>query len=1745
MSTDTTNLDETKTTEASEAQPILDRNIELLLTRAHEPPRMRPQARASVLATLKARTSGTQAPPAANVTALPSRRTVALAVGAVVAIAAAVLLAVGLRTLSSDETTDEGGAVLERIANEDAAPRRVALPDGSSVVLRRGAAIERVGPRSIRLVDGEVLVDVAPSEEPFVVHTEHGRAVALGTRFTVRRIVDAIDAAVVRGTVRIENEGGEAMLGAGEHGRLASATAPSKHLGERLSHELSWAHDALSELDDAPKPPVRRGNLVARDQWSEQDWPLPMRELVVDVHVEDGIARTTIDQTFFNHTQRQLEGVYSFPLPTDAAISRLAMYVDGKLMEGGIVERQRGRDVYESIVYQRRDPALLEWMKGSEFRVRIFPLPARTEKRILLSYTQPLPSSYGEQQLTVPIPEIDLPVDVVEYHVHVEGSDLTVESDSHPLESYGDHDVVFVAKNHTIGDDLRLTLRGEVEPDRGRIVGHSDDTGDYAMVRAQPTLTQSAGHVARSWVVLYDTSASRNPSELVAQGELLRQFLHQMDEGDRVSVVAFDTEVRAMTQAWSRVDALDPATLDAFLTEQARIAAGATDLGAALDDAVARLASETQAPHILILGDGTATDGIDAIDELRDRVQGKATVVAASIGDGTDTRTLEALADATGGMTLSLQPGEDLGWRAFETISTLNGPRLLDVKVTLLDADGTPIPDVDPLVPHRTLAHGEGLTVLARGEDLAVTAGAVKLEGQLAGSAWSQTLPLTAESRPAAYLPRLWAQAQIEAWLEDDATAHQQEITELGMKRFLITPYTSLLVLENDAMYEQFEVTRPKATDWAHYESPATIKVVYEPMGTSPLDGLFVDASTRILRDPVPMLSAGGSVFLPSAGEGLAFGLGLRGTGRGGGGLGKSGLAIDTVTLDLADVTTETSDVDEDMADDLRLEAEQTIVSSRSSSSHALDYRREASTRAAPVQEQQARRRRAGPVGGSVGWWGRYGYGHTALPTPMALHYASDWRLDDPTHFVPGMLADDYDYARERLLADPTFPEGSIDDDARRLVREARDALSATRYELEDGTVLVVDAQGRFARTTTTPEGLVEQVVYDGDDAWALYEELGLGVRRRIGPTAPLLLTTSVPWVLPSAEHLARWYDVTTPRERTLRLVRAADPDGEATEIELDADGRVVAITRGGIATRMLHAADGITITTGAASLKLTRTAGATTIPAVDESAWTIAELPLRTDDHWEPQLAGLEQGSDAWRHIQWQRLATAVANNDRSRGAAVLHELIEHVPTVSPGALTLGAQAVRWLPEADRRALATSSREDAPSRWVAALADDPSWRSETFRPLAASEPGGLIGTLATYRAALARLDRGDNAPLRKAAEQFVDDHGDSKLAYVLVHRVNGALGWRAPGPTAELWGKLAEHGAWRVAARYSAGQALYNTGRYEESAEHFLASIDAALDRGEPPLLDYYVQQGITMGRGEASFRHAWSRWRKLAGTTEDLGLRASFVSHAVSLGHVDDVRRVVATVSDDQLDDAEGTLTLADQLVSGGQTQDAWRLVQRLLERDEDAKKDGALLSLASTISEQQGRIADAATYLEQAMALDDDVSLTLPQVRADYQRLMRLHTQLARSPLDADEAAEHRTAALEVAARWRHEDPDNAAIDLACAELFVDDPEQAWRFLSSIIERHPAEGNAYAQVAEALEREARFEPADRVWEDASRVEPTNPTWLLQRAENALALGRDKDALALLDRIDDGEWQERFFQIEQQAKQLLRSVK
>jgi Ca-activated chloride channel family protein len=135
-----------------------------------------------------------------------------------------------------------------------------------------------------------------------------------------------------------------------------------------------------------PEPPPCR-------EFDCPPFPRPLSQLEikyhhVDVVIEDQVAETHVDQIFYNPNDWAMEGTYIFPLPMDAVVSNFTMWVDGEPVDGKVLSAEEARRIYEEIVMQQRDPALLEYVGRGAVQASIFPIPPKGERRIELRYTQ-------------------------------------------------------------------------------------------------------------------------------------------------------------------------------------------------------------------------------------------------------------------------------------------------------------------------------------------------------------------------------------------------------------------------------------------------------------------------------------------------------------------------------------------------------------------------------------------------------------------------------------------------------------------------------------------------------------------------------------------------------------------------------------------------------------------------------------------------------------------------------------------------------------------------------------------------------------------------------------------------------------------------------------------------------------------------------------------------------------------------------------------------------------------------------------------------------------------------------------------------------------------------------------------------------------------------------------------------------------------------------------------------------------
>src|SRR5882724_3669936 len=115
--------------------------------------------------------------------------------------------------------------------------------------------------------------------------------------------------------------------------------------------------------------------------------PLAMLSHQVQINIEDQVAVTRVEQVFRNHTDRQLEATYVFPVPKGASVRKFSMWVDGKEVPGELVEAKKAREIYTSIVQRTQDPGLLEYLDNNLLRLRVFPVPPKGDLKIAISYT--------------------------------------------------------------------------------------------------------------------------------------------------------------------------------------------------------------------------------------------------------------------------------------------------------------------------------------------------------------------------------------------------------------------------------------------------------------------------------------------------------------------------------------------------------------------------------------------------------------------------------------------------------------------------------------------------------------------------------------------------------------------------------------------------------------------------------------------------------------------------------------------------------------------------------------------------------------------------------------------------------------------------------------------------------------------------------------------------------------------------------------------------------------------------------------------------------------------------------------------------------------------------------------------------------------------------------------------------------------------------------------------------------------
>ncbi|MBL4686220.1 MAG: FecR domain-containing protein [Nannocystaceae bacterium] len=707
------------------------------------------------------------------------------------------------------------------------------LADGTKVRLNEDTALKvptTKWPRRFELTRGEIVTVTAAGGEPIEIVAGSETLSVIAGEAQARNIGDARHYAVISGHASLKTPSKTIEMGPG-----ASLDAPlpedTYKDGPELSlaaiDETAWTRTFASAARMTETVPRGVGSLTARRAGSRSEKQhLRLTDQKVTVNIAGRVAHTEIEQTFFNDRPVVLEGIYRFPLPSDGSISGLGLLVGNRWMKGEVLEKQRARNIFSQIVDATipRDPALLEWEQGNMFKLRVFPIPGRGARKVRLSYTQVLPVVAGKLRYRFPMGGSGAggtPIDNFTFTVNVDRSELDtqqlaeIDTPMLALNQRLDGDTVRLStsvKNFIPTSDLGVDVPLAQAAHRVHAATHLDKDGQaYFMLALRPEFdsgrTEGATHV--SFVV--DRSHSTTPELLTMAQGIVQAMASTLSPDDRFTVLACDTACSQMPGGLSPNSAAAIADAGQFMAKQDL--AGASDLGAMMRAGADALGTAPAGNRVVVyLGDGAPTSGALAPDELLANLRGPmqgARVLAIAMGARSDLTSLGAVLEAAGGEVVRADPRDDIR----ELVRDLS----LRVRVPMVSDLQLDLPDGMLMVRKQgTSGLRKDDTLLVAGKLSHAVSGEVRLRGRSANGPVETTfaVELTAARGDRAtstvheHLPRTWAQMQISHLTKTKGAAAKDEIIALSQDYTVLSRFTAMLVLENDAMFREFNVVR-------------------------------------------------------------------------------------------------------------------------------------------------------------------------------------------------------------------------------------------------------------------------------------------------------------------------------------------------------------------------------------------------------------------------------------------------------------------------------------------------------------------------------------------------------------------------------------------------------------------------------------------------------------------------------------------------------------------------------------------------------------------------------------------------------------------------------------------------------------------------------------------------------------------------------------------------------------------------
>jgi Ca-activated chloride channel family protein len=544
--------------------------------------------------------------------------------------------------------------------------------------------------------------------------------------------------------------------------------------------------------------------------------PLSIKKHHVNFEIKNLAASTNVDQIFYNHENRTIEGLYIFPLPTGASISAFSMDIDGKMTKGELLDSDKARKIYEDIVRQMRDPGLLEYMGKGLFKTRIYPIAALSDKKVKIAYQEALKMEGNLVRYVYPL-DIDRYSSEPMKDVMIQGvikSEVPITSIYSPthkisINRKSDREVVigFEAESHKPEKDFVLYYAVSRKDLSVSVLSHRPDAsedGTFMLMLAPTIKSQQEKTPAIDVALVMDTSGSMAGKKFNQAQKALEFCINSLSNESSFFLCNFSTEADAYKHELTRIN---KDTREGALNHIKNLEAlGGTNISEALEISIKALnKSDTGNPKFIVFvtdGKPTAgtTDPDDIVKEVEKANQNGIRIFTFGVGDNLNAQLIDNLAEENGGVSDYVSEDEDLEIKISALFSKLSHPVLTDVDLQFHNIE------VSQIYPRKIhdLFRDSNIMILGRYSK----PGAARIT--LTGTVKNERIKLDYEAdfaeieRENAFVAKIWATRKIGFLLDQirkNGTEEElkAEIIRLAKRYGILTPYTSFLVLEDQS----------------------------------------------------------------------------------------------------------------------------------------------------------------------------------------------------------------------------------------------------------------------------------------------------------------------------------------------------------------------------------------------------------------------------------------------------------------------------------------------------------------------------------------------------------------------------------------------------------------------------------------------------------------------------------------------------------------------------------------------------------------------------------------------------------------------------------------------------------------------------------------------------------------------------------------------------------------------------------